>query len=66
MPTLFWQLLLCAVLVFNGLTIIIRKKKSGVSLTEQYNKEKMVHFDNDSSSYYFNSANNSSLVSFKR
>ncbi len=40
MPTLFWQLLLCAVLVFNGLTIIIRKKKSGVSLTEQYNKEK--------------------------
>lgn len=40
MPTLFWQLLLCAVLVFNGITIIIRKMKSGVSLTEQYNKEK--------------------------
>jgi len=42
MPTIFWKLITAAVLVLNGIVIMIRKKKSGISLSEQYKNEKWI------------------------
>jgi succinate dehydrogenase/fumarate reductase cytochrome b subunit len=42
MPTIFWKLITAAVLVLNGIVIMIRKKKSGISFSEQYKNEKWI------------------------
>lgn len=42
MPVIYWEFLIALAVVLNGIAIIIRKERHGISFFEQFKKEKWI------------------------